>query len=282
LVAVESPDPFLAVGLWYERFGQTSDEEVIACLARARGREGRSDGEWIGPDPDGAHPSVEEVTLGIPFDASARVLEADLVQPPTASGLVLCVHGSGSSRRSPRNRFVARALQREGFATLLLDLLTFAEAAEDAVTEQLRFDAGLLAARVVAATRWVSTLPGLRGLPLAYFGSSTGAAAALAAAAALPERVAAVVSRGGRPDLVSTKVLEQVRAPVLLLVGSRDEVVLSLTHDVLPHLALAELTIVPGATHLFEEPGALEGVARVAAAWLGRRLAPQPSTTPAA
>jgi putative phosphoribosyl transferase len=264
VVAVEAPEPFLAVGLWYERFGQISDEEVIAALARAGGRE----------EP-----------LAIPFDASARgpgVLEADLVEPPVARGLVLCVHGSGSSRRSPRNRFVARALQREGFATLLLDLLTFVEAAEDELTEQLRFDVGLLAARVVAATRWVSTVPGLRGLPLAYFGSSTGAAAALAAAATLPGQVAAVVSRGGRPDLVSTTALERVRAPVLLLVGSRDEVVLSLTHDVLPHLALAELTIVPGATHLFEEPGALESVARVAVAWLGRRLMPQSSTTPAA
>jgi putative phosphoribosyl transferase len=287
VVAVEAPDPFLAVGLWYERFGQVSDEEVLACLAREGGREERWDGEWIGPDPAGAQPAVEEETLAIPFNGSAQgpgVLDADLVRPADSKGLVMFAHGSGSTRRSPRNRFVAGALQRAGLATLLLDLLTPAEAAEDAVTGHLRFDIALLTGRVVAATRWVSALPALRRLPLAYFGASTGAAAALAAAAALPELVAAVVSRGGRPDLVSTTTLGKVRAPVLLLVGSEDEVVLSLHHDVLPHLAVAELTIVPGATHLFEEPGALESVARLAAVWLVGRLAPgaSTSTSPAA
>ena len=282
VVAVESPDPFLAVGIWYERFGQVSDEEVLACLPRGGERAERWNGEWSGPDPEPA--PVEEEALAIPFDGSARgpgVLDADLALPEEAKGLGMFVHGSGSSRRSPRNRFVARALQRAGFATLLLDLLTPAEEEEDALTEHLRFDIALLTGRVVAATRWVSALPALRGLPIAYFGASTGAAAALAAAAAVPELVAAVVSRGGRPDLVSTSTLEQVRAPVLLVVGSKDEFVLSLNDRVLPRLALAELSIVPGATHLFEEPGALESVSRLVAAWLARRFADRASVAPA-
>ncbi len=180
------------------------------------------------------------------------------------------VHGSGSTRRSPRNRCVARAMHRAGFATLLFDLLTPDEAAVDEVTAQLRFDVDLLTTRVEVATRWVSALPRTRGLRLGYFGASTGTAAALAAAAGRPELVAAVVSRGGRPDLVPATALEKVRAPVLLVVGSRDEEVPRLNRSVLPHLATAELAVVPGATHLFAEPGALEAVARLAAEWLAQ------------
>jgi putative phosphoribosyl transferase len=280
VVAVDLPEPFIAVGLWYERFGQVSDEEVLGCLRRSREgpqAEGEElwDGEWIGPERGDPPAGPEEETLAIPFDSSASgpgILDADLVLPVGAKGLVMFVHGSGSTRRSPRNRFVAHVMQRAGFATLLFDLLTPAEAAEDEVTAQLRFDVDLLTARVLAATRWVSALPRTRGLRLAYFGASTGAAAALAAAAESPELVAAVVSRGGRPDLVSAATLEKVWAPVLLVVGSRDEDVLRLNRSVLRHLATAALAVVPGATHLFEEPGALEAVARLAAEWFARRL----------
>jgi putative phosphoribosyl transferase len=183
------------------------------------------------------------------------------------------VHGSGSTRRSPRNRFVARAMQEAGFATLLFDLLTLEEAEEDEVTTRLRFDIRLLTGRVMAVTRRVSELPRTRGLRIGYFGASTGAAAALAAAAELPQRIAAVVSRGGRPDLVPPATLEKVRAPVLLVVGGKDDTVLRLNRAVLPHLAAAELAIVPGATHLFEEPGALGAVARRAAEWFECHLA---------
>jgi len=280
VVAVEFPEPFIAVGLWYERFAQTSDEEVLGCLRR--GREGppaegeeRWDGEWIGPERGDPPAGPEEETLAIPFDSSASgpgVLDADLFLPVGAKGLVLFVHGSGSTRRSPRNRFVAQVMHRAGLATVLFDLLTPDEAAEDEVSAQLRFDIDLLTSRVLAATRWVSALPRTRGLRLGYFGASTGAAAALAAAAESPELLAAVVSRGGRPDLVPAKTLERVRAPVLLVVGSRDEQVLLLNRSVLRHLASAQLSIVPGATHLFEEPGALEAVARLAAEWFAHRL----------
>lgn len=280
VVAVELPEPFIAVGLWYERFGQVSDEEVLGFLRR--GREGRNalpeelwDGEWIGPEGGDPPPDPEEETLAIPFDGSPSgpgVLDADLLLTPGAKGLVVFVHGSGSTRRSPRNRLVAAALQHAGLATLLFDLLTPSEAAEDEETARLRFDVEMLTARVVAVTRWMSALPRTRRLRLGYFGASTGAAAALAAAAELPELVRAVVSRGGRPDLVPAAVLEEVRAPVLLVVGSRDEDVLRLNRSVLPHLATAELAVVPGATHLFEEPGALQAVARLAADWFVHRL----------
>jgi putative phosphoribosyl transferase len=280
IVAVELPERFIAVGLWYDRFGQVSDDEVLRCLGRAGGapREGDPgetwDGEWIGPEP--ADPSdTGEETLAIPFDGSAGgpgVLDADLALPGGATGLVMFVHGSGSTRRSPRNRLVARALQRAGLATLLLDLLTPAEAEEDEGTARRRYDLDAAAGRVVAATRWLRALPRTRGLRLGYFGASTGAAAALAAAAALPAEVSALVSRGGRPDLVPPATLSKVRAPVLLLVGSKDEDVLRLNRAALTHLAVAEVVVVRGATHLFEEPGALEAVARIAGTWLTSRL----------
>lgn len=282
VVAVQLPDPFMAVGLWYERFEQVSDEEVLACLERARPRPSRGEGgelwngEWMRaapPDPPG--PTLEEEQVAIPLEGlpgAHAALEADLALPPGARGLVMFVHGSGSTRRSPRNRLVARALQRAGFATLLFDLLTPAEAAEDARTGELRFDIELLTGRVLAAIRWLSALPRTRALRLGLFGASTGAAAALAAAAGEPARVAAVISRGGRPDLVPAPILGRVAAPVLLVVGSRDEVVLGLNRSVVPHLRRCELAVVPGATHLFEEPGALEAVAGLAAGWLTRQL----------
>jgi pimeloyl-ACP methyl ester carboxylesterase len=163
-------------------------------------------------------------------------------------------------------------MQEAGFATLLFDLLTLEEAEEDEVTTRLRFDIELLTGRVIAVTRRVSELPCTRGLRIGYFGASTGAAAALAAAAELPQHIAAVVSRGGRPDLVPPATLEKVHAPVLLVVGGKDNTVLRLNRAVLPHLVAAELAIVPGATHLFEESGALGAVARRAAEWFERHL----------
>jgi putative phosphoribosyl transferase len=281
VVAVEYPEAFYAVSQWYQRFTQVSDEEVLECLQGARGQRLQQStdppsGERTGPDPGEPLRAVEEETLAIPVEGSPfgpGTLEADLVVPANAKGLVMFVHGSGSTRRSPRNRFVAREMQKAGFATLLFDLLMPEEGAENEVTTRFRFDIRLLTERVLAVTRWISRLPRARGLRIGYFGASTGAAAALAAAAALPERIGAVVSRGGRPDLVSPVTLARVRAPVLLVVGSRDQTVLDLNRGVLEHLAAAELAVVPGATHLFEEPGALGAVARRAAAWFERHLA---------
>jgi pimeloyl-ACP methyl ester carboxylesterase len=201
-------------------------------------------------------------------------LAANWNVPAGASGVVVFAHGSGSSRHSSRNRFVAGTLQRSGLATLLLDLLTVEEEEEDRSTGHLRFDIGLLAGRLVGATEWLRGRPEAAGLPAGYFGASTGAAAALVAAARLPDAVAAVVSRGGRPDLAGDS-LARVRAPTLLIVGGADVPVIGLNRAALARLAapVKELVIVPGATHLFEEPGTLEEVARLAADWFGRYLA---------
>lgn len=195
-------------------------------------------------------------------------LDGDLVLPPAARGLVLFAHGSGSSRLSPRNRFVAARLREEGLATLLFDLLTPEEEAIDVRTRALRFDIGLLAARLLGALDWVGTRPETRDLTVGCFGASTGAAAALIAAAEAPERVRAVVSRGGRPDLAG-EALRRVRAATLLIVGGLDLQVLDLNRRALGALAARpkRLEVVQGATHLFEEPGALEEVADLAATW---------------
>lgn len=185
---------------------------------------------------------------------------------------MLFAHGSGSGRHSPRNRFVAQRLREAGLGTFLIDLLTGQEEAEDLRTGLLRFDVELLAGRVVEATRWLLDSPRTRGLDIGYFGASTGAAAALVAAARLPEAVGAIVSRGGRPDLAGGY-LERVRAPVLLIVGGRDHTVLELNREAMRRLPQeTRLEVVPGAGHLFEEPGALEEVARLAAGWFTRHL----------
>jgi dienelactone hydrolase len=202
-------------------------------------------------------------------------LQGDLAIPDAAVGIVLFAHGSGSSRQSPRNQAVARALQQSGAGTLLFDLLTREEEAEDARTGELRFDIGLLARRLVAATRWVARQPEGEHLGLGYFGSSTGGAGALVAAAELGSVIDAVVSRGGRPDLAGDA-LARVEAPTLLIVGERDDVVLQLNEEAYDQLhCKKELAVVPRATHLFEEPGALEEVARLAAAWFRRYLKPK-------
>jgi pimeloyl-ACP methyl ester carboxylesterase len=195
-------------------------------------------------------------------------LEGELAIPDKARGVVIFAHGSGSSRHSPRNQFVARELRNAGLGTLLFDLLT---AKEDAVYET-RFDIDLLAKRLAAATTWFSQQPRAKGLGAGYFGASTGAAAALIAAARMGSGVGAVVSRGGRPDLAERE-LSRVTAPTLLIVGGLDDVVIDLNRQAYARLKCEkELVIVPGATHLFEEPGTLEEVARLAAEWFARRL----------
>lgn len=200
-------------------------------------------------------------------------LGGNLALPARAAGMVVFAHGTGSSRFSPRNLFVGEALRREGLGTLLMDLLTEAEESQDARSGHLRFDIGLLAGRLVAAVDWLRDRQETAALPLGAFGASTGAAAALVAAAERPDAVRAVVSRGGRPDLAGDR-LEAVRAPTLLVVGGADRAVIPLNEQARDRLHTeVRLEIVPGATHLFEEPGALEEVARVAAAWFLRHLA---------
>lgn len=203
-------------------------------------------------------------------------VHADLNVPPDARGIVLFAHGSGSSRASPRNRAVAAELQRAHFATLLLDLLTVDEELIDATTRQHRFDIPLLSRRLVSATDWAMAEADTRGMPVGYFGASTGAAAALVAAAQRPDLVKAVVSRGGRPDLAG-RVLGDVKAATLLIVGGYDEPVLDLNRDALRQLhGVAHLEIVPRATHLFEEPGAMAHVTQLATAWFDKHLASHP------
>jgi dienelactone hydrolase len=219
-----------------------------------------------------------EQSLRIPV--GSVVLDADVVVPDRARGAVLFAHGSGSGRHSPRNRHVAGELQASGLATVLADLLTSAEEQVDARTGQLRFDIGMLAARVAALTDWAVQYRPLAGLRLGLFGASTGAAAALIAAATRPRSVAAVVSRGGRPDLASGY-LESVRQATLLIVGGLDTVVIDLNRTALQHLGGEKrLEIVPGASHLFEEHGALEHVARLASDWFTVHLAPPPGPSP--
>jgi putative phosphoribosyl transferase len=215
-----------------------------------------------------------ERTVRVP--AGAVTLEGNLVTPEGAKGIVLFAHGSGSSRHSPRNRYVAHLLNEARLATLLVDLLTPDEEAAERRTGHLRFDIGLLAERLVDVTDWLNQQPDTRDLPLGYFGASTGAAAALVAAAARPQFVGAVVSRGGRPDLAGPA-LPLVRAPTLLIVGGNDVQVIELNRQALARLhSEKQLVIIPGATHLFEEPGALDEVARLARQWFERYLVREP------
>jgi dienelactone hydrolase len=207
------------------------------------------------------------------IDARGIALDGDLSIPAAPRGVVLFAHGSGSGRHSPRNRFVAAHLHAANHATLLLDLLTAEEEWEERQTRHLRFDIGLLAGRLLAATEWLNNEPATSALSIGYFGASTGGGAALAAAAERPDRVAAVISRGGRPDLAG-EALARVAAPTLLIVGANDEPVIAMNEWALARLAaqVKQLVIVPGATHLFEEPGALDEVARLAADWFTRYL----------
>ncbi len=211
------------------------------------------------------------VAVAIPIDQHQH-LEGDLQIPKGAKGLVLFAHGSGSSRHSPRNRHVAHVLQNGGMATLLIDLLTPEEEEEDQMTARLRFDIGLLTERLCIVTDWLLKEPATRSLCVGYFGASTGAAAALSAAARKGKKVQAVVSRGGRPDLAGPD-LPQVTAPTLLIVGGFDTPVIEMNKEALELLRCEKkMVIVPRATHLFEEPGALDQVARLALEWFGQRL----------
>ena len=203
---------------------------------------------------------------------SDATLDGELAIPPGARGIVVFAHGSGSSRHSPRNQFVARVIRQSGNGTLLFDLLTADEEREDIVTRRLRFDIGLLATRLVEVTRWLDSQAEFSDLGIGYFGSSTGGGAALVAAAEVGKRIGAVVSRGGRPDLAG-EALPKVQSPTLLIVGGRDEVVIQLNEEAFAELRCEkEMNIVPGATHLFEEPGTLEEVANLAAAWFRDHL----------
>ena len=220
-----------------------------------------------------------EQTVVIP--SGSVTLIGTLAAPTHAHGIVLFAHGSGSSRHSPRNRSVARVLEQAGLATLLLDLLTPAEEEQDRFTAHLRFDIDLLAGRLADSTDWLARQMDTRDLGVGYFGASTGAAAALVAAAEPDRRIQAVVSRGGRPDLAGDS-LRRVRAPTLLIVGGNDPEVLRLNEQARTQLGGdCRLTVIPGATHLFEEPGALEEVARLAEGWFTRQLRAAPPASPA-
>ncbi len=217
------------------------------------------------PPPSGGGEDILEREVRIP--AGGVVLSGTLTLQEHASGVVVFAHGSGSSRFSPRNRAVARTLNEAKLATLLFDLLTRDEEAVDDLTGHLRFDIPFLAERLEQVTDWLRREPTVRDLPIGYFGSSTGGGAALVAAAAEPEHISAVVSRGGRPDLAGSA-LHDVRAPTLLIVGGEDDVVIELNHQAMKRMRCdVKLDLVPGATHLFEEPGTLERVAQLASDW---------------
>ena len=264
VVSLLTPPRFVAVGLWYDDFEQTSDEEVAALLR---------DGDGL-RSPDSAGRGTEREVV-IRLDGAA--LQGHLDIPAGAEGIVLFAHGSGSSRHSPRNQAMAGAFHTAGLATLLFDLLT----PEESDDRRNVFDIELLADRLLAATEWVRAQPDSTALARGYFGASTGGGAALWAAGTPGNDVRAVVSRGGRPDLAGPR-LADVRCPTLLIVGGADREVLELNRSAASELRCPyRLAVVPGATHLFEEPGAMESVARLAIGWFGQHLAAvQPGAAP--
>lgn len=254
-VCLATPSPFHAVGLYYRDFSEVSDGQVAALLSATTGA----------PPPLSHMAGARAVRIA----TEEAVLDGDLMVPPSPRGLILFAHGSGSSRHSPRNRFVAQVLNHRGLATLLFDLLTPVEDAEG----HARFDIALLAQRLSAALQWTRNEAGLKDLGIGLFGASSGSAAALAVAAMRPDRVVAVVSRGGCPDLAGGWVLAHAHTPTLLIVGGADEEVLKINRTAQALMGhWAELVVVPGATHLFEEPGALEEVATHAANWFARHF----------
>ncbi|HLT68830.1 MAG TPA: dienelactone hydrolase family protein, partial [Acidimicrobiales bacterium] len=276
-VCLATPEPFYAIGQFYEDFSQTPDHEVVALIERAA--EARAAGAPASHPPARGGTGDGPVRDGLDRDEDVVVhagpvrLGGHLTLPAGARGVVVFAHGSGSSRHSPRNRYVASVLVRAGLGALLFDLLTDAEERHRANV----FDIELLAGRLADATHWLRARPDAAGLPVGYFGASTGAAAALWAAAEPDVDVAAVVSRGGRPDLAGAR-LGQVTAPTLLIVGGEDRAVLDLNRRAQAELRRCptHLTVVPGAGHLFEEPGALEAVAAAARDWFLRHLPPAP------
>jgi len=282
LVCLYAPIDFYAIGQFYEDFSQTADEEVTELLHQAAEPTLQNVAQDDPSDPEGSSNMIageksewDPVKREVSIDLEGVTLEGTLVLPKRADGLVLFAHGSGSSRHSPRNRYVAQVLQAHGIGTLLFDLLTRREESVDQYSGELRFDIPFLAKRLIGATSWITNNPDTKDFKLGYFGASTGAGAALTAAAKLPDIVSAVVSRGGRPDLAEDA-LGSVQAPTLLIVGGDDEPVIGMNREALAKLACSDkkLVIVPGATHLFEEPGTLEEVARVAAEWFSRHFKP--------
>lgn len=273
VVALDTPEDFYAVGQFYDDFSQVSDEQVVDLLRRAdqalpaAAATGDCPAPSFGAEAGNAH---HEILI----KAGSVTLEGILGLPLHPKGLVLFAHGSGSSRHSARNRYVADYLQSHGIATLLFDLLTRDEERVDRVTSEHRFNIELLVERLVAVTQWTRENPLINKLALAYFGASTGAAAALVAAAQLPGVIAGVVSRGGRPDLAG-EALKQVRCPSLLIVGGLDNQVIELNEAAMRELQTPDkkLIIIRGATHLFEEPGCLEQVAYASARWLAALFA---------
>jgi putative phosphoribosyl transferase len=271
---LEAPRLLVAIGAHYRDFRQTSDAEVRSLLAAAVERDARPAEPPAGSSGSArsARDAARGVAREVGIDVAAGVrLAGTLTLPSAPAGLVLFAHGSGSGRKSPRNRAVAGTLVRAGVGTLLFDLLT----PEESDDRALVFDIDLLADRLVAATRWVAGQPGMPGR-IGYFGASTGAAAALKAAASLSGQIGAVVSRGGRPDLAADA-LERVTAPTLLVVGGDDQAVLALNQQAQRRLrCVSRLEVVPGASHLFQEPGALEAVADLASEWFRTYLRSAP------
>ena len=266
LISVSTPRRFSAIGQFYGDFTQTGDDDVIGCLDRAAAaRMAASTG------PDGTHDDPDPRDHDIQIRAGRGRLGGHLTVPEHARALVVFAHGSGSSRHSPRNRYVASVLNEAGLGTVLFDLLTMEEERDRANV----FDIDLLGSRLIEVSRLIREEPDLGDLPVAYFGASTGAAAALRAAAAPGSTVSAVVSRGGRPDLAGDRHLAAVRAPTLFIVGGDDRVVLGLNEDARSRLRCeSEIAIVPGATHLFEEPGTLQAAAELARDWFLAHLVP--------
>lgn len=274
VICLSSPDEFYAVGQFYADFTQTSDEQVAELLRRAAHGPAAEMGSGsersltLVADPPGRDEEVQ-------VRAGQVLLAGHFTVPDRSLGIVVFAHGSGSSRHSPRNRYVASALNAAPLGTALFDLLTVEEEADRSNV----FDTELLAGRLLDVTSWLHHQPGTEGLPVGYFGASTGAGAALWAAADPDNDVAAIVSRGGRPDLAGPR-LGLVRAPTLLIVGGRDDVVIDLNRAAQMRLRCPNrLSIVPGATHLFEEPGALDDVARLAGSWFAAHLAQVPART---
>jgi putative phosphoribosyl transferase len=256
VICLHTPAPFVAIGDWYQNFSQVAHAEVTGLLGQA----------VTCPESRDAAPDPAEITV----DAGGVPMPGSLVIPPDAGGLVVFVHGSGSSRHSPRNQFVAAGLNRAGLGTLLVDLLT----PEEELNRTNVFNVALLTARLAAITRWLRDQPGTAVMPLGYFGASTGTAAALAAATATPRHpVAAIVSRSGRPDLVGGR-LALVRVPTLLIVDGADTMVHDLNQRAQTQLKCENrLAVVPDATHLFPESGTLSQVTDLAADWFGRHFA---------
>ncbi len=270
VVCLETPDRFMAIGQWYGDFSQTSDEEVVTLLHRAATATTAATPTTVAP---AATVATAATDMEVEVIAGPVRLPGHLYVPKAAAGIVAFAHGSGSSRRSPRNQFVASVLGQAGLGTLLFDLLTNDEERDRSTV----FDIDLLAGRLRDATRWLRAQEAAGQAFIGYFGASTGAAAALWAAAEPGSDISAIVSRGGRPDLAGPR-LASVRAPTLLIVGGQDDLVLDLNRQALEQLpAGSQLSVVPGATHLFEEPGTLEQVAALAADWFAGHLAPQRS-----